>query len=205
MVTAICQMDKGEPFYPSIPEDNGYTLRLTSVMQQCWSSKLDVRPALYAVSDAIAREFEKEGKGNLVDQMLRTIDDYQKNIETMISERTKFLEDALARTEDLLFHIMPRKVAEDLREGLPVHPEMHASVSVLVADVCKFTELCEACIPVIEILQDLYSSFDQIVSQYDTFKVENVGDNYLLVSGLTGIPHHLSEICKIGIEIMHVR
>ncbi|KAK6748457.1 hypothetical protein RB195_001217 [Necator americanus] len=60
MVTAICQMDKGEPFYPSIPKDNGYTLRLTSVMQQCWSSKLDVRPALYAVSDAIAREFEKE-------------------------------------------------------------------------------------------------------------------------------------------------
>ncbi|RCN53323.1 hypothetical protein ANCCAN_00385 [Ancylostoma caninum] len=60
LVTTICHGNKGNPFYPSLPNDNDYTLRLTSIMQQCWSTKLDTRPALYAISDAVAREFEKE-------------------------------------------------------------------------------------------------------------------------------------------------
>ncbi|KIH50397.1 hypothetical protein ANCDUO_19524, partial [Ancylostoma duodenale] len=59
LVTTICHGNKGNPLYPSLPNDNDYTLRLTSIMQQCWSTKLDTRPALYAISDAVAREFEK--------------------------------------------------------------------------------------------------------------------------------------------------
>ncbi|EYC10243.1 hypothetical protein Y032_0056g2633 [Ancylostoma ceylanicum] len=206
LVTSICHGNKGSPCYPSLPDDSDYSLRLTSIMQQCWSTKLDTRPALYAISDAVAREFEKEGKGNIIDQMLRIIDDYQENLETKICERTKHLEESLVKTENLLFHIMPRKVAEDLRQGIPICSVMHPSVSLMLADVCKFTELCESCIPVhiIDILQDLYSSFDKIVSRFQAFKVENVGDNYMLVSGLDEIPYHLAEVCKIAIEILEV-
>ncbi|KAL6739861.1 hypothetical protein Aduo_013263 [Ancylostoma duodenale] len=204
LVTTICHGNKGNPLYPSLPNDNDYTLRLSSIMQQCWSTKLDTRPALYAISDAVAREFEKEGRGNIIDQMLRIIDDYQENLESKICERTKHLEESLEKTENLLFHIMPRKVAEDLRQGIPICSAMHPSVSLMLADVCKFTELCDSCIPVhiIDILQDLYSSFDEIVSRFQAFKVENVGDNYMIVSGLDEIPYHLAEVCKIAIEIL---
>ncbi|RCN53324.1 adenylate/guanylate cyclase catalytic domain protein [Ancylostoma caninum] len=136
--------------------------------------------------------------------MLRIIDDYQENLESKICERTKHLEESLEKTENLLFHIMPRKVAEDLRQGIPICSAMHPSVSLMLTDVCKFTELCDSCIPVhiIDILQDLYSSFDEIVQRFQAFKVENVGDNYMIVSGLDEIPYHLAEVCKIAIEIL---
>lgn len=34
VVTAICHGNKGSPFYPTLPDENDYTLRLTSIMQQ---------------------------------------------------------------------------------------------------------------------------------------------------------------------------
>ncbi|XGW28793.1 hypothetical protein V3C99_008522 [Haemonchus contortus] len=136
--------------------------------------------------------------------MVRIIDDYSENLESMVSQRTKTLEASLVQTENLLFHIMPRNVAENLRMGLPIRSEMHPSVSLLVTDICKYTELCEATIPVqvIDILQDLYSSFDRIVSQYQAFKVENVGDLYLLASGLDHVPNHLCEVCRLSLKLL---
>uniref|UniRef100_A0A1I7WMU6 Guanylate cyclase domain-containing protein n=1 Tax=Heterorhabditis bacteriophora TaxID=37862 RepID=A0A1I7WMU6_HETBA len=75
-----------------------------------------------------------------------------------------------------------RSIADDLREGRTVRPQMHSSVSVLVADVCGFTALCESHIPI---------------------QVENVGDAYLIVSGIPELPHyeHLKEVCRIGIQL----
>ncbi|WKY05726.1 hypothetical protein Q1695_006156 [Nippostrongylus brasiliensis] len=201
----ICEvLDADEdPFQPNVPE-NDYGLRLISIMKQCWSLTAGVRPDLNTIADAVAREFETEGRGNVIDQMIRVIDDYSDNLEAMVSKRTKYLEDSLHRTESLLFHIMPRRVAENLREELPIKPEMHTNVSVLVTDISKYTELCETTIPihVINILQDLYSSFDKIVSEHDAFKVENVGDCYMLVSGLDDCPYHLREVCRISLEFL---
>ncbi|CAJ0604150.1 unnamed protein product [Cylicocyclus nassatus] len=204
LVEAICESSKNNPCYPEIPDENDYTTRLVSVMQQCWSSNEELRPEMYEISDAVAREFEKEGKGNIIDQMVRIIDDYQENLEQKIDERTKNLESLLDRTQKILFQILPRNIAEDLREGKQVSPVMHPCVSIMFGDICKFTELCESCIPVhvIDILQDLYSSFDQIVSKHNVFKVENVGDNYLLVSGLDGCNNHLEEICNMSLELV---
>ncbi|PIO54254.1 hypothetical protein TELCIR_24387, partial [Teladorsagia circumcincta] len=72
-------------------------------------------------------------------------------------------------------------IADDLRMGMPVRSEMHPSVSLLVTDICKYTELCETTIPV---------------------QVENVGDTYLLVSGLQELPHHLCEVCRLALELL---
>lgn len=202
---AICQGTKGQPLYPTLPEKHDFGIRLISIMQQCWLEKTEMRPEMDSIVDAVTREFASEGKGNVIDQMIRVIDDYQKHLEAKVELRTKHLEDSLQRTEDLLFHIMPRRIAETLRMDLQIRPEMHNNVSVMVADVCRFTELCETTIPVqvIEILQDLFSSFDDIVSRYEAFKVENVGDGYLLVSGLEPTPYHLREVCRIALDIIH--
>ncbi|VDO40847.1 unnamed protein product [Haemonchus placei] len=49
-----------QPFYPTVAEQHEYTTRLLSVMQQCWAKEVEIRPELYVISDAVAREFESE-------------------------------------------------------------------------------------------------------------------------------------------------
>ncbi|KAF8370680.1 gcy-25, partial [Pristionchus pacificus] len=195
---------EGGSIRPFIPENTGLTLRLISIMQQCWQPKEFARPTLTKIMDAVHREYGNDAKGTLVDQMISMIDEYSANLEQIVEKRTEEIEELKEKTERLLYQIMPKSIALELREGRSVRPSMHPSVSVLFADVCQFTAICEQSIPVqiILMLNLLYSKFDQIVELYSAFKVENVGDAYLIVSGIPEMEdrQHLSEVCQIALH-----
>ncbi|VDP60908.1 unnamed protein product [Heligmosomoides polygyrus] len=69
--------------------------------------------------------------------------------------------------------MLPRQVAELLKRGQSVEPEGFDSVTVFFCDVVKFTQLAAKCLPlqVISLLNELFSSFDQIIEEHDAYKV----------------------------------
>ncbi|CAI2351947.1 unnamed protein product [Caenorhabditis sp. 36 PRJEB53466] len=193
------------PIHPKVPEGTSFTMRLLSIIQQCWLHKPAARPTLIKITDAANREFGQDVKGTLIDQMIEMIDEYSANLEQIVAERTRELEQEMAKTENLLYQLLPKSIADSIRCGRSVVPEQHGSVSLLVVDVCQFTKFCEAFIPVhiLETLQELYSSFDYIVQKNKAFKVENVGDAYLICSGIPEMSglRHLREVCKISLKL----
>ncbi|CAJ0958041.1 unnamed protein product, partial [Mesorhabditis belari] len=192
------------PLRPKVPEETEYTLRLRSIMQQCWIGKAAQRPTLSKIQDALFREFGAESKGTLMDSMIAMVDEYSNHLEEIVEQRTEEIQSLQKRTEHLLYQLLPRTVADQLREGRPVPPQLHQAVSLLAVDVCDFTTLCENSTPlqIIEMLNRLYGKFDCFVEKYQAFKVENVGDAYLLISGIPKVDHyqHLVEVCRLALK-----
>jgi len=123
---------------------------------------------------------------NLMDDLLRRMEQYANNLESLVEEKTEQLSMEKRRTEELLYQVLPRPVATTLLSGEMVQPEQFESVTIYFSDIVGFTALCAQSTPieVVDFLNDLYSTFDRIIGFYDVYKVETIGDAYMCVSGL---------------------
>ena len=103
-----------------------------------------------------------------------------------------------------LFDIFPRHVAEALEKGQTVNPEHKDSVCIFFSDIIGFTTMSSTLEPqkVANMLDRLYTKFDQLSEKYDCFKVETIGDAYMAVTNLVKNQEHdyAKRIAQFAIE-----
>lgn len=113
------------------------------------------------------------------------------------------------RSERLLFSILPRSIAERVLGGQHPIADAHAEATVLFADLVNFTRLTTSIGPhhLVEVLDDLFSTFDEIVARYALEKVKTIGDAYMAVGTLTSAPERKTgevavEAVRAGLEMI---
>ncbi|XP_038123847.1 retinal guanylyl cyclase 2 isoform X2 [Cyprinodon tularosa] len=189
---------------PTVAPDQA-PLECIQLMKQCWSEQPDRRPTFDEIFDRF-KIINKGKKTNIIDSMLRMLEQYSSNLEDLIRERTEELEVEKQRTEKLLSEMLPPSVAEALKTGATVEPEYFDQVTIYFSDIVGFTTISSLSDPieVVDLLNDLYTLFDAVLSNHDVYKVETIGDAYMVASGLPkrNGNKHAAEIANMSLNIL---
>ncbi|XP_068524504.1 retinal guanylyl cyclase 1-like isoform X3 [Anas acuta] len=189
---------------PAVSADQA-PLECIHLMKQCWSEQPERRPTIDQIFDQF-KSINKGRKTNIIDSMLRMLEQYSSNLEDLIRERTEELEIEKQKTDKLLTQMLPPSVAEALKMGTPVEPEYFEEVTLYFSDIVGFTTISAMSEPieVVDLLNDLYTLFDAIIGSHDVYKVETIGDAYMVASGLPkrNGNRHAGEIANMSLDIL---
>jgi adenylate cyclase len=109
------------------------------------------------------------------------------------------------QSDKLLFNILPERVAEQLKQNDGVIAEEFDSASVLVADIVNFTPMSASFDPhaVVNMLNELFSRFDELVDKYDVEKIQVTGDGYMVAAGVPKPrPDHASVLARLALDML---
>uniref|UniRef100_A0A914YU24 Guanylate cyclase n=1 Tax=Panagrolaimus superbus TaxID=310955 RepID=A0A914YU24_9BILA len=196
--------DGSKTYKPAVQDRSAIHPDLAALLQDCWSENPEIRPSIRRVR--LNTESYLKVKGSLVDQMMRMMEQYANNLEKLVQERTGMLEDANKRADKLLSQLLPSYVANELKLGRPVPPKTFKHASVMFSDIVGFTTICSSSTPieVVTMLNAVYTGFDDVINRHEAYKVETIGDAYMVVSGIpieNGI-RHLMHLSDVALEMM---
>ncbi|XP_017064838.1 soluble guanylate cyclase 88E isoform X2 [Drosophila eugracilis] len=124
-----------------------------------------------------------------------------------LEESMRLLDEEMRRTDELLYQMIPKQVADRLRRGEnPIDTcEMFDSVSILFSDIVTFTEICSRITPmeVVSMLNAMYSIFDKLTERNSVYKVETIGDAYMVVAGAPDKDaNHAERVCDMALDMV---
>ncbi|PAA69100.1 hypothetical protein BOX15_Mlig004886g1 [Macrostomum lignano] len=122
-----------------------------------------------------------------------------------LSKTTQALNAEKRKTDNLLYQMLPKRVAESLRNGERVDAEKFSMVTVLFSDIVGFTDICSGSPPeeVVSMLNSIFTKFDKHTEVNQVYKVETIGDAYMVVGGCPDrTEDHAQRVADQGLDML---
>ncbi|KAI5103340.1 guanylate cyclase 2G-like isoform X1, partial [Silurus meridionalis] len=194
----------GDPLRPTLSAQMCDEALIT-LLNACWSENPDKRPPFTSIRRSL-RNISPDSHANILDNMVNKLEKYANHLEEVVEERTNQLTAERNRADKLLSSMLPRYIADQLMSGKPVEPMSYDLVTIFFSDIVGFTTMCSvsSALEVVTLLNDLYSLFDDIIKLYDVYKVETIGDAYMVASGLpiSNGTRHAEEISIMALHFL---
>jgi len=108
------------------------------------------------------------------------------------------------KAENLLLNILPRSIADRLKDETRTIADQFRSASILFADVVDFTPLSERLPPaeVVGVLDHLFSHFDVLAERHGLEKIKTIGDCYMVAAGVPSPrPDHARALALMALDM----
>ncbi|XP_041378577.1 atrial natriuretic peptide receptor 2-like [Gigantopelta aegis] len=115
------------------------------------------------------------------------------------------LEKEKLRINSLLRPMLPKPMADLLLQHMDVQPTWHPSATVCISDIRGIIEVSASSSPVqtFDIINKLIACFDDVIAEYDLYKIETIGDANIIVSSVSKHDNvHASEICSMALDFL---
>ncbi|MEX0643751.1 MAG: adenylate/guanylate cyclase domain-containing protein [Parvularculaceae bacterium] len=112
---------------------------------------------------------------------------------------------AQEQSQALLLNMMPRVIADRLIDDPEtVVADHHEEATVMFADLREFTQLSSELGPgrTVELLDELFSTFDLLATRYGVEKIKTIGDAYMAVAGAPAArADHANAIMALALDM----
>ncbi|HBB31876.1 MAG TPA: PAS domain-containing protein [Cyanobacteria bacterium UBA8803] len=117
------------------------------------------------------------------------------------------------KSERLLLNVLPEFIANRLKQDQrplgqqgneAAIAEHFEDVTILFADIVGFTPLSARLGPLelVNLLNQIFSTFDQLAQRYGLEKIKTIGDAYMVVGGLPmPMPNHAEAIAQMALDM----
>jgi class 3 adenylate cyclase len=123
----------------------------------------------------------------------------------IIREQMAALDAERSRSETLLLNVLPRRIANRLKEepGVVI-ADRFKSATVLFSDIVGFTQLSTrlAADEIVKRLDAIFTRFDEIADQLGLEKIKTIGDAYMVCGGIPiERSDHAEAVCEMAIRM----
>jgi len=109
------------------------------------------------------------------------------------------------KSDKLLLNILPRSIAERLKNGESLIADDFEDSTVLFADLAGFTKLSStiSATDVVMQLNSIFSLFDGLIVKYSLEKIKTIGDCYMLAGGVPKtLSNHAESVVKMALDML---
>jgi len=147
--------------------------------------------------ELVARiRYHSKGFSNLL-QRNEAYQAMQAGLERLRVEREK--------SERLLLNVLPKAIAERLKQGQTNIADSYAEATVLFADICGFTSISSRLPPaeIVGMLNEIFSAFDVLATRSGLEKIKTIGDAYMLAAGIpVPRPDHAEAVAGMALGML---
>jgi class 3 adenylate cyclase len=112
-----------------------------------------------------------------------------------------------ANSDRLLLNVLPKAIADRLKQGERTIVDSFREATVVFADIVGFTSFSAQMAPsrTVQLLNDLFSGFDKLAETYQLEKIKTIGDSYMVVGGVpTPVPEHAERCALMALDMIEV-
>jgi class 3 adenylate cyclase len=109
------------------------------------------------------------------------------------------------QADKLLYNVLPERIAEKLKLSSETIAEEFNSATVLFADIVNFTPISARFGPreVVDMLNEVFSHFDELVDKYGVEKIQVAGDAYMVAAGVPNPrPDHATVLALLALDML---
>ncbi len=137
----------------------------------------------------------------------RRVENFAGELEETVKLRTHELEQEKETSDRLLLNVLPEPIARRLKRGEATIADQYEAASVVFIDIVDFTLLSVRTSPqqVVQILNGIFTRFDQIAARHGLEKIKTIGDCYMAAAGIpVPLEDHAVIAARFAVEALGI-